>query len=81
MGYVLYAFLVVIIYRFFFKSIILQKEFSGTNHSIKIKLLILKTVWIQIRPDTLSGLIWVRTVCNKAKVISQQINKRLVLQT
>ena len=23
----------------------------------------MKTVWIQIRPDILSGLIWVQTVC------------------
>ena len=31
-----------------------------------------QTVWIQIRPDILSGLIWVKTVC---KTVCQQTTK------
>ena len=41
---------------FFFKINYLKKNLSGIPSECQ-------TVWIQIRPDVLSGLIWVQTVC------------------
>ena len=35
-----------------------------------------QTVWIQIRPDKLSGLIWVQTVC-KSYLQTRQVGKEL----
>ena len=37
-----------------------------------------QTVWIQIRPDILSGLIWVQTVC---KVISRNSGQKVKYKT
>ena len=39
-----------------------------------------QTDWIQIRPDVLSGLIWVQTVCNgyqQAALVDKELTKRL----
>ena len=40
----------------FFQNQLFLKILSGTRSECQ-------TVWIQIRPDILSGLIWVQTVC------------------
>ena len=40
----------------FFQNQLFRKILSGTPSECQ-------TVWIQIRPDVLSGLIWVQTVC------------------
>ena len=45
-----------IICRLFFKINFFKKLFQEHYQSVK-------TVWIQIRPDILSGLIWFQTVC------------------
>ena len=44
----------------FFKLSFFKKILSGIP-------LACQTVWIQIRPDVLSGLIWVQTVCRRQK--------------
>ena len=41
-----------------FKINVLAEIISGTPSECH-------TVWIQIRPDSLSGLIWVQTVCKR----------------
>ena len=41
--------------QIFFKIIYFEKFFQEYHHS--------QTVWIQIRPNILSGLMWVQTVC------------------
>ena len=40
-----------------FQNQLFPKIISGTPSAYQ-------TVWIQIRPDILSGLIWVQTICN-----------------
>ena len=47
---------------FFFQNQLFWKRFSGIPSECQ-------TVWIQIRPDILSGLIWFQTIC--PKVISR----------
>ena len=45
-----------VVCRFCSKSFFFRKTLSGIPSECQ-------TVWIQIRPDILSGLIWVQTVC------------------
>ena len=54
---------------FFFKINIFEKFFQEYIQ-------IVKTVWIQIRPDFLSGLIWVQIVCKDSKQTTL-VGKRL----
>ena len=47
----------------FSRKIILGVTSECQTVSIKIRPDTLQTVWTQIRPDRVSGLIWVQTVC------------------
>ena len=43
-----------------------------------------QTVWIQIRPDAMSGLIWVQIVCEgyqQTTVVGKEFNAHIVLYT
>ena len=51
LGVILYAFVQFLLFADFFRKVL-----SGTPPECQ-------TVWIQIRPNILSGLVWVQTVC------------------
>ena len=51
---------------FSFQNKLFQNIISGTPAECQ-------TVWIQIRPDILSGLIWGQTVCNADNTWSQRV--------
>ena len=57
----------LIVCRFFSKSSFFQKILSGIASRCQ-------TVWIQIRPDIMSGLIWVQTVCKGYQQIYVVVN-------
>ena len=37
-----------------------------------------QTVWIQIRPDSLSGLIWVQTICKSYQQTTKEKGKNII---
>ena len=54
----------------FFQNQLFQKTLSGIPSECQ-------AVWIQIRPDILSGLIWIQTVC-KGEQQTEPVGKELV---
>ena len=52
---------------FFFQNQLFQKSISGIPSECQ-------TVWIRIRPDLLSGLIWVQTVCKGYQQPSDRVD-------
>ena len=67
-----FAFLFVVCRFFFFQNQLFQKILSGIP-------LECRAVWIQIRPDILSGLIWIQTVC-KDYLQTTLVDKEFMLQ-
>ena len=59
----------------FFQNYFFQKILSGISSECQ-------TVWIQIRPDSLSGLIWVQTVCKgyqQTTLVGKKLNIQIIL--
>ena len=59
---------------FFFQNKLFRKILSGIPSECQ-------TVWIQIRPNILSGLIWVQTVCKDYQQMTQRGKELISLLT
>ena len=70
---VLHNFFIFLSSADFFQNQLFQKLLSGKPSKCQ-------TVWIQIRPDILSGLIWVQTVC-KGYQQAALVGSKLTIQT